>query len=152
VTREVGAKRQLFVADIGERIEWRRQHTAAVLPTITDNGMHLTEYGYRATDEDFLGSLGIRPWDGGPDALMRWRTLNTELLRKDIVAKNELYFHRWRPQNVTYLFGFRKHEQGNNAVEIPKFDPLIEAKEKEIAKLRKPVEHVYELVPVKEKK
>ena len=55
-----------------------------------------------------------------------------EKLRRLIVEKNELYFHRWRPQNVTYLFGFRKHEQGNNAVEIPKFDPLIEVKEKEI--------------------
>jgi hypothetical protein len=72
-----------------------------------------------------------------------------EKLRQTIIAKNELYFHRWRPANVTYLFGFRKYEQGNNAVEIPQFDPLVEAKEKEIAKLRKPVEHVYELVPVK---
>src|SRR5262249_46460700 len=75
-----------------------------------------------------------------------------EKLRQTIIAKNELYFHRWRPQNVTYLFGFRKHEQGNNAVEIPQFDPLVSEKEKEIAKLRKPVEHVYELVPVKDKK
>jgi lysophospholipase L1-like esterase len=75
-----------------------------------------------------------------------------EQLRQAVIAKNELYFHRWRPQNVTYLFGFRKHEQGNNAGEIPKFDPLIEAKEKEIAKLRVPREHVYELVPAKEEK
>ncbi|HLW64803.1 MAG TPA: SGNH/GDSL hydrolase family protein, partial [Gemmataceae bacterium] len=72
-----------------------------------------------------------------------------EQIRRTIVEKNELYFHRWRPQNVTYLFLFRKHEQGNNAVEIPKFDPLVEAKEKEIAKLRVPREHVYELVPEK---
>ena len=57
-----------------------------------------------------------------------------------------LYFYRWRPQNETYLFGFRKHEQGNNAREIPQFDPLVEAKEKEIARLRRPVKHTYELV------
>jgi hypothetical protein len=43
-----------------------------------------------------------------------------------------LYFHRWRPQNETYLFGFRKHEQGKNGIEIPQFDPLVEAKEKAI--------------------
>jgi lysophospholipase L1-like esterase len=72
-----------------------------------------------------------------------------EQLRRTIIEKNQLYFHRWRPQNVTYLFLFRKHEQGNNAVEIPKFDPLVEAKEKEIAKLRVPREHVFELVPEK---
>ena len=56
-------------------------------------------------------------------------------LRKVIGEKNELFFHRHRPQNETYLFLFRKHEQGNNAVEIPQFDPLIEAKEREIVSL-----------------
>ena len=40
--------------------------------------------------------------------------------------KDELFFNRWRPQNETYLFGFRKHEQGQNGKEIPMFDPLIE--------------------------
>jgi hypothetical protein len=69
----------------------------------------------------------------------------TEALRLAINEKNRLYFYRWRPQNETYLFGFRKHEQGNNAREIPLFDPLVEEKEKEIARLRKPVSHVYEL-------
>ena len=68
-----------------------------------------------------------------------------EALRSAINAKNELYFYRWRPQNETYLFGFRKHEQGQNAREIPQFDPLVAAKEAEIAKLRKPVPHDYEL-------
>ena len=69
----------------------------------------------------------------------------SERLRRAVVAKDRLYFHRWRPQNETYLFGFRKHEQGQNAREIPLFDPLIEAKEKEIAKLRRPVPHIYQL-------
>ncbi|HIA20727.1 MAG TPA: hypothetical protein EYN70_15150 [Planctomycetaceae bacterium] len=45
-------------------------------------------------------------------------------LRDMIALKNEYFFHRYRPQNETYLFLFRKHEQGNNAVEIPMFDPL----------------------------
>jgi len=69
-----------------------------------------------------------------------------EHLRTVINAKNLLYFHRWRPQNETYLFGFRKHEQGQNAREIPLFDPLIEEKEKEVISLSVPVAHVYELV------
>jgi hypothetical protein len=70
-----------------------------------------------------------------------------EKLRLAIIEKNRLYFHRWRPQNETYLFGFRKHEQGQNAVEIPKFDPLVAKLEEEIAKLRVPVKHTYELKP-----
>jgi len=72
-----------------------------------------------------------------------------EKLRAAIVAKNQLYFHRWRPQNETYLFGFRKAEQGKNAVEIPQFDPLVEKLEAEIAKLRVPVTHTYEIAPVR---
>ena len=45
--------------------------------------------------------------------------------------RQELYFYRWRPQNEIYLFGFRKHEQGNNAgSEIPLFDPLSSRRRK----------------------
>ncbi|HKB39128.1 MAG TPA: SGNH/GDSL hydrolase family protein [Gemmataceae bacterium] len=68
-----------------------------------------------------------------------------EKLRHTIIEKNRLYFHRWRPQNETYLFGFRQHEQGQNAREIPLFDPLVAAKEKEIARLRQPTSHRYQL-------
>jgi lysophospholipase L1-like esterase len=70
-----------------------------------------------------------------------------EQLREAIVAKNREYFHRWRPQNETYLFGFRKHEQGQNAKEVPQFEPLVAELEKQIAKLRVPLAHTYELVP-----
>jgi lysophospholipase L1-like esterase len=69
-----------------------------------------------------------------------------ERVRQTIIAKNRLYFYRWRPQNETYLFGFRKHEQGNNAREVPLFDPLVEEKEQEIARLKVPVKHFYELI------
>ena len=67
-------------------------------------------------------------------------------LQQAIIKKNELFFHRWRPQNNTYLFLFRKHEQGQNAGEIPKFDPLVEEQEAKIAKLRVPVPHIYEVI------
>jgi len=69
-----------------------------------------------------------------------------ERLRLATVKKNRLFFYRWRPQNETYLFGFRKHEQGQNAREIPQFDPLVAAEEATIARLRVPVAHVYELI------
>jgi putative heme-binding domain-containing protein len=72
-----------------------------------------------------------------------------EALRQVILKKNELFFHRYRPENNTYLFLFRKHEQGQNAKEIPQFDPLIEENEKKIAELRKPRKHVVQIVPSK---
>jgi hypothetical protein len=59
-------------------------------------------------------------------------------LRSLIQRKNELYFHRWRPQNITYLFGFRKHEQGNNASDIARFDPFIRDLENQIHEQQQP--------------
>lgn len=73
-----------------------------------------------------------------------------DALRRAIVEKNRLLFYRWRPENETYIFGFRKHEQGQNAVEMPRFDPLVAEKEAEIARLRVPVTHVYEIERVEE--
>jgi len=70
-------------------------------------------------------------------------------LRQAIIAKNRLYFHRWRPQNTTYLFGFRKHEQGNNAKEVAEFEKLVAAKEAEITSLKAKVLHRITIRPAK---
>jgi lysophospholipase L1-like esterase len=86
-----------------------------------------------------------KEWAGGLDWYQGPEVAQVEKLRAAIIEKNRLYFHRWRPQNETYLFGFRKYEQGQNAVEVPKFDPLVAKQEEEIAKLRVPVKHTYEL-------
>lgn len=137
VVRTVAGRRNLPVADIGAQIDRRRLTTPTPFPVLTENGLHFTDAGYKFTNEDFLEALGIRPWVGTPDTLTRWRTLDTEPLRKAVVAKNELFFYRWRPQNETYLFGFRKHEQGKNAAEVAEFDPLVTKAEDEIARLRK---------------
>jgi len=137
VIRKVAAARNLPVADVWEQIDRRWSHSPVPAPPLSDNGMHLDETGYKVTADDFLAALGIRPWAGSPDALMRWRTTDTEPLRKAVVEKNQLFFHRWRPQNETYLFGFRKHEQGKNAKEVAEFDPLVSKAEAVIANLRK---------------
>ncbi|WP_197441213.1 GDSL-type esterase/lipase family protein [Thalassoglobus neptunius] len=81
-----------------------------------DNGLHLNATGYRETASAFVDAFGLEEQDPVGD---------TDELRALIRRKNELFFHRWRPQNITYLTGFRKHEQGQNAVEIAQFDPLI---------------------------
>ena len=57
-------------------------------------------------------------------------------IHRAILKKNQLFFHSWRPANITYLTLFRKHEQGNNAVEVEQFKPLIEQAERDIADLR----------------
>ena len=92
-----------------------------------------------ATAADWATGVVVR---SGPDFDQ------AEQLRQKIVEKNREYFHRWRPENETYLFGFRKHEQGQNAREIPQFDPIVARLEAEIAKLRVPAPHTYELKKV----
>ena len=57
-----------------------------------------------------------------------------ETLRQIIHAKNQDFFNYWRPENDTYIFGYRQHEQGRNAVEIPRFEPLAAAKDAQIAR------------------
>ncbi len=86
----------------------------------------LNEAGYQMIADRLVESLGLKPVGGAGAAA----------LNSAIRKKNELFFHRWRPENWTYLFGFRKHEQGQNGVEIPRFDPLIADWDKVIAGLR----------------
>ncbi|MBT3615235.1 MAG: hypothetical protein HN524_04545, partial [Verrucomicrobia bacterium] len=82
--------------------------------------------------------------DGGPDVDQ------FERLRSLIIEKNELFFHRSRPQNQAYLWGFRKHEQGNNYQEVARFEPLIRQKEQVIFELSKTVSRKFQLLPTAE--
>jgi len=68
-----------------------------------------------------------------------------ETLRALISEKNTHYFHYWRPQNDTYIFGFRRKEQGHLTAEFPKYPPILNEKDAEIAKLRVPASHTYSL-------
>ena len=96
---------------------------------------------HTADAKEWWNAAAVKPY--GPDAKQY------EKLRAAVVAKNQLYFYSWRPQNTTYLFGFRKHEQGQNAKEIAEFAKLVADKEREIDRLKKPVSRTYELIRVK---
>ncbi|QDT08303.1 PVC-type heme-binding CxxCH protein [Planctomycetes bacterium K23_9] len=90
--------------------------------------IHLSELGYRAAASAIQAQLGLKSDWQNNDSI--------ETLRDVILRKNVWWFHRSRPANMAYVFGFRKREQGQNAVEIPKFDDLIAEEEKQIALLR----------------
>lgn len=103
--------------------------SVAIQPEQRKDPIHLNSDGYRAAAIAISDGLGFNAnaWQTSP---------NTEALRAVILEKNRWWFHRSRPANMAYVFGFRKHEQGQNAVEIPQFDPLIATEENKIAKLR----------------
>ena len=122
--RSLAQSRSLPFADLLESMK--------DLKPVTVNGVTFTESDYREIAPAVVRALGL-PLDA---AAVSTAQSNAALTAK-IKDKNRLFFHRWRPQNETYLFGFRKHEQGNNGVEIPMFDPIIAEREKEIGTLRK---------------
>ncbi|MBC8113365.1 MAG: SGNH/GDSL hydrolase family protein [Candidatus Saccharimonas sp.] len=120
--RQLAARREAPVLDL----------YALDLPSqsLTENGLHFGPNGYAAVAQAVRSHLKLT--NGGKTSQQE------EAIRQKIVEKNMLFFHRWRPQNITYLTGFRKHEQGNNAVEIAQFDPLVEQIEIEINAMKKP--------------
>jgi hypothetical protein len=122
--RDLAKARSLPFADLLAAMKDLRPETV--------NGVTFTEADYRAVAPAVLQSLGL-PLDAAALSTAQ----SNVALTKAIVEKNRLFFHRWRPQNEIYLFGSRKHEQGNNGVEIPQFDPIIAEHEKGIARLRK---------------
>lgn len=102
-------------------------NAAVLLPS--DDGVTPREATLQGAAWIMARALGIDP---GPAGMAEAE----DILETAVQLKNEQFFHRWRPANWTYLFGFRKHEQGRNAVEIPKFEPLVEEWDGRIAKLR----------------
>ncbi|HBE70386.1 MAG TPA: hypothetical protein DDW52_19730, partial [Planctomycetaceae bacterium] len=116
--QEIGRKNNAPVIDLQD---------FAVDAALRKDAVHLNEQGYRALAVELAGLLGF-----SSDALT---TPAFEALRQQIIRKNEWWFHRSRPANMAYVFGFRKHEQGQNADEIPQFDALIKQEEERIATL-----------------
>jgi lysophospholipase L1-like esterase len=123
--RDVAAAKQAGLVDLFTQLPT----TATAGGKLTENGVHLSNAGYAQAARVFAAGSGH---EASADFAAR-----SENIRKQVVAKNTLFFHRWRPANETYIFLFRKHEQGNNAVEIPQFDPLVEAAEQKVRSLVK---------------
>jgi lysophospholipase L1-like esterase len=105
---------------------------------------------YRVTiDQHDFGKFSANYLAAGIAEAVTGPPAGFETLRKAVIAKNRLYFHRWRPQNTTYLFGFRKHEQGNNAKEVAQFEKLVTAAEATIDRLKNRVLHRITIKPAR---
>jgi lysophospholipase L1-like esterase len=90
---------------------------------LTENGIHLTQHGYHRAAAVIAGV---------PYAPL---SPTHEKMRELAIQKNLQYFNQWRPANEPYIFGFRKHEQSRNRVEMPRFTQPIERLEEDIRKL-----------------
>ncbi|MBA3697735.1 MAG: hypothetical protein H0W78_02550 [Planctomycetes bacterium] len=133
VLNDILAAYQAAIATVAKERGARFVDTAALTPakeTLTFNGIHPTPAGLERWADLVGGDLG---WTSGGERA--WSAPQTTALRAALMRKNDLFFHRWRPANHTYIFGFRKHEQGKNAAEMPQFDELLSKTDSAIATL-----------------
>ncbi|MAS92494.1 MAG: hypothetical protein CMO55_04790 [Verrucomicrobiales bacterium] len=129
--RDIAVKDNLRFVDLFNALGGDDFSGEIASPALTTNGVHYSETGYQILAKALVEELGY-PESASPSS----DSPSVAKLRSEIIEKNRLFFHRWRPANETYLFLFRKHEQGQNAKEIPMFDPLIEEQEKSIEKAK----------------
>src|SRR5439155_4945101 len=119
-------------------------------PRLTEDGLQFTPRGHALVARAFARQVGLdRPADaaGEPNDRGVWANAGYERLRQAVVAKNRLWFNYWRPQNWAFLGGDRTEQPSSRdhrdpkvrwfPVEMEKFVPLIEAKEREITELAK---------------
>ena len=128
--RDLAVKNKMRFVDLFELMGGEAVSKEPVAHPLTTDGIHFSDTGYQRVADALVQGLGY----ASPPVSQSDRTVVQ--LREQTIEKNRLFFHRWRPANETYLFLFRKHEQGNNAKEIPQFDPLIAEQEKVIEGLR----------------
>jgi hypothetical protein len=116
--------------------------------SLTRDGCHVNAEGHARLALSFAAHFSaIRPT---PQFTRDKRTgaftdPGTEQLRQAIVAKNQLWFDYWRPQNWAFLAGDRTEQPSSRdhrnprvrwfPKEIEQFLPLIEAKEREVKAL-----------------
>lgn len=86
-------------------------------------------------------------WSRGIDVRDKGIDRQYDQLRNTIIERDTAFFHRYRPQNETYLFLFRKHEQGNNAPEVERFDAIAKELDNRIRSLSIPKSAKWELKP-----
>ena len=114
---------QAAIAAVAKERGARLVDTPSLIPqkaTLTFNGIHPTSAGLAQWAKLVATDLG---WASQGERILT--APQSTALRAALVRKNDLFFHRWRPANVPYLFTFRKHEQGGNAVEMQQFDALL---------------------------
>lgn len=118
--RKIAADHQATIVDLRQFGSGKRY---------TEEGVVWNDQGYKDSAKEILNQLGYKN-----PAFDRVAAKSTELteLQSAIQSKNEWFFHRYRPQNETYLFLFRKHEQGNNAVEVEQMEKFVRDGESKI--------------------
>lgn len=122
-TKEVASKGNHRFIDIFTSFSQETKYTV--------NGIHLTSKGYRKVAELIGEALKFH----APVILLD--SDKADQIRKTIIKKNTLFFHRWRPRNDAFVYGERKDEQRIAQEEPVQIEPFIAKQEATIILLLK---------------
>lgn len=89
----------------------------------TTNGLHLSSEGYRKAGSIIAKDLAF------PRPAIEIDSKKADDIRKAIIRKNTLFFHRWRPRNDAFVYGERKDEQRIAQGEPVQIEPFIAKQE-----------------------
>ncbi len=117
-------ERYPLIAAMLKRVAESEKVPLVELPAIQtswfESGTYLSVQGYR----NWGNRVGDALFKSAKSPAVASRAKEASLYELAIEGQR-LFFDMHRPQNETYLLLFRKHEQGNNAVELRQFRPLL---------------------------
>ena len=103
-----------------------------------------TGYRLKIDGKEFV-SASAEEWAEGIEILAGREFDQVEQLRNRIIRKNSLYRQMLRPLNKAYIFLFRRHEMGHLAHEVDDLIRLTRDEDEQIAYLKVPRPHRYEI-------
>jgi len=149
VVRELAWKRKFVLVDLFAELGGGAHGRLR----LTENGLQLSPRGQALVACAFARQLGfgrVAERAGAVDANGRWSNAGFEHVRQAVIAKNQLWFNYWRPQNWAFLGGDRitqpsSRDHRNPAVrwfpeEMERFVPLIQQAETRISLAAEAVE------------
>ena len=95
-------------------------------------------------DDEQITTASAKQWAEGVPLRQGPLFEQASRLREQIIKKNEIFFHQYRPQNRTYILGFRAYEQGRHAEGLKELGLIITWLEGQIALNRVPVSPIYQ--------
>lgn len=96
-------------------------------------------------DDEQITTASAKQWAEGVPLRQGPLIEQANQVREQIIKKNEIFFHQYRPQNRTYILGFRAYEQGRHAEGLKELGLIITWLEGQIALNRVPVSPIYQL-------
>lgn len=128
--RDLAARRGLLFVDLYSPLSVR----AKGLPRLTDNGLHLNDYGHEVVADEIVRQLGLAPATAKSHERLHAAAMDFE----------RLWFDSWRPMNWDFLHGAhtavpfsRSWKDGEQRIfpeEMKEFQPILDAAEANIAR------------------